>query len=136
MPKAIAVALKYRHEKGTSSKFSEPPDLILPSQYFGVMRGCGQLTPTERLMLAVLESAVHDFQQYSLCTQRREKRLYREAHEWLSSREETEIFSCVAICHAVGIDPDYLRKGLLAWPPEKRGGGKAEIVMNPANATD
>src|SRR5262245_20393403 len=93
-----AVTLKYRHEKGTSLTFSEPPDLILPSQYFGVMRGYEQLTPTERLMLAVLESAVHDFQQYRLSTQKREKRLYREAHEWLSSQEETEIFSCVAIC--------------------------------------
>lgn len=132
----IAITLKSRHEKGTSPKFSEPPDTILPSQYFGVMRGCGHLTPTERLMLAVLESAVHDFQQCRLSTQRRGKRLFREAHEWLTSREETEIFSCVAICHAVGIDPDYLRKGLLAWPSEKRGGGKAEVVMNPANATD
>jgi hypothetical protein len=59
-----AVTLKYRLEKGTSLKFSEPPDTILPSQYFGVLRGCGQLTPTERLMLAVLESAMHDFQHY------------------------------------------------------------------------
>jgi hypothetical protein len=27
----------------------------------------------------------------------------------------------VAICHAVDIDLDYRRKGLLAWPSEKRG---------------
>jgi hypothetical protein len=49
------------------------------------------------------------------------KRLFREAREWLTSREEIEIFSCVTICYAVVIDPDFLRKGLLAWPPEKRG---------------
>lgn len=136
MPQNIAVALKYRHEKETSPKFSEPPGALLPSQYFGVMRGCEHLTPTEKLMLAVLESAVHDFQQYHLATERRGKRLFREAQEWLTSQEETEIFSCVAICHAVGIDPDYLRKGLLAWSPEKRSGRKAEVVMTPANATD
>ena len=136
MPKASAGAVKFRDKEGTPSKFSEPPDLILPSQYFGVIRGCGQLTPEQKLMLAVLESAVHDFQRYHWATRRRGKRIFREAQEWLTSREETGIFSCVAICQAVGIDPDYLRKGLSAWPPGKRSGGKAEMVANPASATD
>jgi hypothetical protein len=136
MPKAIAVALQYRDKEGTSAKFSEPPDLILPSQYFGVIRGCGQLTPEQKLMLAVLESAVHDVQRYYWATRRRGKRIFREAQEWLTSREETGIFSYVAICHAVGIDPNYLRKGLSAWPPGNRNGGKAEVVVNPASATD
>jgi hypothetical protein len=119
MPKDIAVALKYRDAKGTSSKFPEPPDIILPSQYFGVIRGCGQLTPEQKLMLAVLESAVHDFQRYRLATGRRGKRIFREAHEWFTSREETGIFSFVVICHAVGIDPDYIRTGLFRQSPEK-----------------
>jgi len=136
MPKDSAVALQYRDKEGPSSKFSEPPDLILPSQYFGVIRGCGQLTPEQKLMLAVLESAVHDFQRYHLATRRRGKRIFHEAHEWLTSREETGIFSCVAICQAVGIDPDYLRQGLSAWPSGKRGGGKAEVVVHPASAPD
>lgn len=132
MPKASAVALKYRAEKGTASKFSEPPDLILPSQYFGVIRGCGQLTPEQKLMLAVLESAVHDFQRYHLATRRRGKRIFREAQEWLTSQEETGIFSCVVICHALDIDPDYISKGLSAWLPGKSGGETSEMVMHPA----
>ena len=48
MPKDIAVALKYRDEEGTSSKFSEPPDIILPSQYFGVVERRGYLTPEKK----------------------------------------------------------------------------------------
>lgn len=126
MPKDIAVALKYRDEKGTSSKFSEPPGIILPSQYFGVIRGCGHLTPEKKLMLAVLESAVHDFQRYRLATGRRGKRLFRETQEWLTSREETGTFSFVAICHALDIDPDYISKGLSAWLPGKSGGETSE----------
>lgn len=136
MRRDTAVILKDQHEKRTSIKFSEPPDTILPSQYFDVIRGCRHLTSTEKLMLAVLESAVHDFQRYRWATQRREKRLFREAHEWLTSREETEIFSCVVICHVVGIDPGYFHKRLVAWPLGKRGGGKAEVVVTLANATD
>jgi hypothetical protein len=136
MPKDIAVALKYRDEKGTSSKFSEPPGIILPSQYFGVIRGCRHLTPEQKLMLAVLESAVHDFQRYRLATGRRGKRIFREAYEWLTSREETGIFSFVVICHALDIDPDYISKGLSAWLPGKSGGETSEVVVNPASATD
>lgn len=87
-------------------------------------------------MLAVLENAVHDFQHYRLATGRGGKRLFCEAQKWLVSPEETYIFSCVAICQAVGIDPDYLRKGLLAWSPEKRSEGKTEIAITLANAID
>jgi hypothetical protein len=134
MPKDIAVALKYRDEERTSSKFSEPPDIILPSQYFGVVERREHLTPEKKLMLAVLESVVHDFKKYRLAEGRRGKRLFREAYEWLASQEETGIFSLVAICHALEIDPDYIRKGLSAWPPGK-GGGRKSVVVNLASAT-
>src|SRR5262245_43963587 len=115
MPKAIAVALPDRDEAGTSSKFSEPPEPLLPSQYFGLIRGCRQFTPEQRLMVAVLESAVYDFQRYHMALHRRGKRLFHEAQAWLTSGDETGLFSCVALCQSVGIDPEYLRKGLAAW---------------------
>jgi len=112
MPKNLSAAVQYRDEKGTSSKFSEPPDIILPSQYFGVVERGGHLTPEKKLRLAVLETVVHDFQRYRLAKGRRAKRLFREAQEWLPSQEETGIFSFVGICHALESDPDCIRKGL------------------------
>jgi hypothetical protein len=114
MAQDTAVALKDRVQKGGPPKFFDPSDTLLPSQYFSLMQGGKRLTPTEKLMLAVLESAVHDFQRYRLVTQRRGKRLFHEVCEWLASEDETALFSYVGICHAVGIDPDYLRKGLFA----------------------
>jgi hypothetical protein len=119
MPKNLSVAVQYRDERGTSSKFSEPPDIILPSQYFGVVERRGYLTPEKKLMLAVLESVVHDFQRYRLASGRRGKPLFREAQEWLASQEENGIFSFVGICYALGIDSDYVRKGLLRRSPKK-----------------
>ena len=71
MPKNLSATVQDRDEKGTSSKFSEPPDIILPSQYFGVVERRGYLTPEKKLMLAVLESVVHDFQRYRLASRRR-----------------------------------------------------------------
>jgi hypothetical protein len=79
---------------------------------------------------------VHDFQRYRLAKGRRGERLFREAQEWLTSREETEVFSFAVICHALGIDPDYIRKGLSAWPPGKSEGERLEVVVNPASVTD
>jgi hypothetical protein len=119
MLKNLSATVQDLDEKGSSSKFSEPPDIILPSQYFGVVERRGYLTPEKKLMLAVLESVVQDFQRYRLDSGRRGKPLFREAQEWLASQEETGIFSFVDIGYALGIDSDYVRKGLLRRSPKK-----------------
>ncbi len=113
--KNTSVALKYQDKEDTASRLFEP-DILLPSQYFGVVQRRGSLTPEKKLMLAVLESALHDFQRYRLATGIRGKRLFREAQEWLTSREETGALSFVVICQALGIDPDYLCKKMSVWP--------------------
>jgi hypothetical protein len=120
MPKDISVALPYQNEESISSHLFEP-DVILPSQYFDMVQGRGSLTPEKKLMLAVLESAVHDFQRYRLAKGIRGRRLFREAQEWLTSREGTGVFSFAVICQALGIDPDYIRKGLFRQSSEKEG---------------
>jgi len=119
MPKNLSAAVQYRDEKGTSALLGDPPDIILPSQYFDAVERRGYLSPEKKLMLAVLESVVHDFQRYRLASGRRGKRLFREAQEWFTSQEETGMFSFVGICHALGMDPDYIRKGLFRQSPKK-----------------
>jgi hypothetical protein len=111
MLKNSAVALKYGDEEGTPSRLFAP-DILLPSQYFSVVQGGGGLTPEKKLMLAVLESALQDFQRYRLASGVRRKRLFREAQEWLTSQERTGTMSFVVICQALGIDPDYIRQKL------------------------
>jgi hypothetical protein len=106
MPKNSAVALKYQEEESPPSRLFEP-DLLLPSQYFGLVQRRGGITPEKRLMLAVLESALHDFQRYRLAGGIRRKRLFREAQEW---------FSFAVICQALGIDPDCIRQKLSIRP--------------------
>jgi len=115
MLKNTPAALKYPDKANTVSRLFEP-DVLLPSQYFGVVQRRESLTPEKRLMLAVLESALHDFQRYRLARGVRGKRLFREAQEWLISREEIRAFSFIVICQALGIDPDYLSNKMSAWP--------------------
>jgi len=73
----------------------------------------------ERLMLAVLESAVEDFQNYVLARKPRGKKLFQEAEEWFLEKDSEEIFSFENICETLQLHPDYIRQGLMGWKEAK-----------------
>ena len=56
------------------------PDILLPVQAFSRRNGP---MPEKRLMAAVLEDAINCFQKYRSATNRRGRRFFREASEWL-----------------------------------------------------
>jgi hypothetical protein len=47
----------------------------------------------ERLMLAVLESAVEDFQKYFLARNLSGKKLFQQAEDWFLEKNSDELFS-------------------------------------------
>ena len=69
----------------------------------------------ERLMLAVLESAVEYFQKYVLARNPRGKQLFQEAEEWFLDKEGEALYSFESICETLGLHPDPIRKGLMVW---------------------
>jgi hypothetical protein len=73
----------------------------------------------EKLMLAVLESAVEDFQKYVLARRPSGKKLFQEAEEWFLEKDSDELFSFGSICETLGLHPDHIRKGLLVWKEAK-----------------
>ena len=73
----------------------------------------------ERLMLAVLESAVEDFQKYVLARKPSGKKLFQQAEEWFLEKDNDELFSFENICETLQLHPDYIRQGLLAWKEAK-----------------
>lgn len=74
-----------------------------------------QRQPECRLLWAVLENAVDAYMKHVAATGRRGKRLFREAEEWVWRDDPTWLCSFVSICHVLGVDPDYLRRGLRKW---------------------
>jgi hypothetical protein len=68
----------------------------------------------ERLMLAVLESAIEDFQKYFLARHTSGKKLFQQAEEWFLEKNSDELFSFGYVCETLG-HPDHIRKGLLVW---------------------
>src|SRR5262245_31187795 len=73
----------------------------------------------ERLMLAVLESAVEDFQKYVLARKPRGKKLFQEVEEWFLGKDSEALYSFENICETLGFHPDHIRKGLMAWKDAK-----------------
>jgi hypothetical protein len=69
----------------------------------------------ERLMLAVLESAVEDFQKYVVARHTCGKKLFQQAEEWILDTDSENLFSFKGICETLGLHPDHIRKGLMVW---------------------
>src|SRR5262245_55499084 len=69
----------------------------------------------ERLMLAVLESAVEDFQKYVLARRPSRRKLFQQAEEWFLEKDSDEPFSFENICETLQLHPDYIRQGLMLW---------------------
>ena len=96
------------------------PDLLLPLQFFTALRGRSQGDGQRRLMIAVLEDAIECFQKYVDAKDNRSRQLGSEAEEWFLTDDPNWLFSFVNVCETLGIDPEFLRQGLLAWK-EKQG---------------
>ena len=98
-------------EEKVSSLFQ--PDPVLPAQYFETFGRKMPLAPEKTLMLAVLEDGIRCFQKYALARNSKGKRLFREAENWILEEDGDWLFSFENICAVWGLDPNYIRHGLI-----------------------
>jgi len=98
------------------------PVVLLPAQ----LEGHDEQRGEKRLMFAIVEEAISTYQRYAGSNRRRGQRLFREVEEWFRSTDTTWTFAFQSICHAVGLDANYLRQGLERWKV-RRAEGRAHI---------
>lgn len=91
------------------------PQVMLPCQYHsdpvaGVSGG------ERKLMAALLsdgiEAYVNHYERYGIESG---KNLNRDIKAWVETRDYSYVFSFDVVCECLGINPDYLRKGLVAY---------------------
>ncbi len=88
----------------------------MPDQYLETVFSTTHLEGEKRLMVAVMEDAISCYQDYISTRDRREWKLFYEAAEWIFSRNDDEyLLSFHNICETIGLDPGYIRGGLLRW---------------------
>jgi len=75
--------------------------------------------PECHLLWAVLREGLEEYMRYATATNRRGKRLFKEAETWIFEDDPTRLCSFISICHVLGLEPDYLRTGLRRWRTEQ-----------------
>ena len=109
--KNMANVLDFCAEEALATLFQ--PDTVAAAEYFKSYERTLGLEAEKKLMLAMLESAVEDFQKYVLARKPRAKHLFQEAEEWLLDKDGEGLFSFENICETLGLHADHIRKGLM-----------------------
>src|SRR5881296_656519 len=91
------------------------PDTLLPSQFFDRVRRRSE------------QAGARD---------PRGQALFREAEEWIGDPDRTWLFSFENICDVLGLDADYLRRGLRAWKERALEGRRGKVVSLRADERD
>ncbi|HEU4345361.1 MAG TPA: hypothetical protein VFU31_27735 [Candidatus Binatia bacterium] len=103
------------------------PDTILSAQYFDDRCRKALLQPEARLMLAILEDAIHCFQDNHLARYGKSKRFFDEAREWIFAVNDW-VFGFENICSALGLDPEYIRAGLMRWEEKQLSNRRTAVL--------
>jgi hypothetical protein len=102
------------------------PDILAPAQYFdGLMKEQAR-APERDLALAMLEDAVMCFQKYLKSTCEKERHIFTETEEWFLSDDQDWVFSFLNLCDFLGLDLEFLRKGLFRWKDAALSGQDVE----------
>jgi hypothetical protein len=104
-------------------------ELLLPEQFNELLHHSFELAPERRLMLAVLEDALHcwlgvlalgacqrslDDQSNQPWASAKRCRLHREANRWIFDDDSGARLSFATVCGALNLDPEFIRAKLRA----------------------
>jgi len=95
------------------------PDTLLPDQYLDTFRRKLHLEPEKKLMLAILEDAVACFQKYLFARDSKGKTQFRDTEDWVFQGIDLGIFSFDIVCETLGLEPNYVRRGLAHWKKQR-----------------
>jgi hypothetical protein len=93
----------------TESRIGDNSDA---QQFLDTFRRSEYFEPETALIAAILEDAIHDYRKYCCARDAAGKERFREAEEWLMREGNGWIFSFNNVCEFLGLDPEYVRRGL------------------------
>ncbi|NDC38489.1 MAG: hypothetical protein EBZ48_10610 [Proteobacteria bacterium] len=82
-------------------------DELVESSEEGFAKG-----PERTLLAAVLFDGLQAYMSYVCAKGREARKRYREAFNWVNSKDDQYIFSFENVCEGLGINPQFLRVGL------------------------
>lgn len=98
------------------------PDVLANDLYLESFRRGALFEPEKQLMAAILEDAIETLEDHRTASGGKKQWLFEETEAWIFSDDTDWVFSFVSVCRALGLDPDYLRKGIRRWRHLSRAG--------------
>ena len=77
------------------------------------------LEPEKQLLLAILEDALACYRKNIFARTAKKRTVYRDAEEWIFATDDERFLGFESVCGALGIEPSYLRRGLVEWKRRK-----------------
>ena len=87
-------------------------DADAQQRYFDTFRRAEYLEPEKVLLLAVLEDAVHCYRKFASARDHAGRAQFSDAERWIMGGGNDWIFAFETVCQFLGLDPDYVRRGL------------------------
>lgn len=82
-------------------------------QYLSTFRRSEFFEPEKALLAALLQDAVDCFHKHASARDREGQELLREAEQWIMTDQDDWVFSFRNVCSVLGVDADYIRRGIL-----------------------
>jgi len=79
--------------------------------------------PERSLLVAVFEDAVRCLLKHCRATDHMQRALYNDARRWILASEPDGLYAFANVCGLLGLEPDYMRRRLLARCKERRTDG-------------
>lgn len=96
------------------------PDIVTPVQFQILWSHAIRTSPERELCVAMILQAADDLRLFRDGRSARSRRLYADAHDWLSSEARSHPFSFASICDVLGLSTAAVRRALIRRPPKDR----------------
>jgi hypothetical protein len=106
--------------------------VLLPVQFHDRRAAATAVEPLYRLMVTMLIDAIRCVQTKSDTRQHARRQDCAEARSWIFSDDDRAVFSFKAVCEALDIDPNAIRKYLLQWEAKRLAGEKPRRIVRRA----
>lgn len=94
-------------------------DGVDADQYTDTVRRKTPLEPEKYLLLAILEDALACYRKNVFARTARKQAAYRDAEDWIFATDDERFLGFESVCGVLGIEPSYLRRGLVEWKRRK-----------------
>ena len=122
------------------------PDIILPTQHFAAIQRKRFPSGEHRLLVALIQDAIECVQKHMHARDAKRRQLFLDAQSWIGSDDDRGVFSFNNVCMLLGMNPEYVRQGLLSWCERSKdaprsvrrrtGGDRPAARIVPAQAPD